>query len=146
MSSFLRAYEIHIFTGGKWKIDSVFDDRDLALFEAQRMDDSGRHAGIRVIEEEFDHSTQKSKVRTIFRGSKVEQSNAQALEKVKEARLQVAEQRAQLAQEKVRQREEAVRAERQRKSHPVRLIGLFSVITVVGFGALIALRFLYEMF
>ena len=53
MSASLKAFEIHTFRGGKWKIDSVFDDRDLALFEATRMDESGRHAGVRVIEEEL---------------------------------------------------------------------------------------------
>ena len=47
----MKAFEIHTYQGGKWKIDSVFDDRDLALFEAHRMDQSGQCSGIRVVEE-----------------------------------------------------------------------------------------------
>ena len=47
----MKAFEIHTYQSGKWKIDSVFDDRDLAMFEAQRMDSSGRYTGIRVVED-----------------------------------------------------------------------------------------------
>lgn len=67
----MRAFEIQTFTGGKWKIDSVFDDRDLAVFEARRMDDSNRYAGVRVVEETFDEETEQSVARTIFRGGRV---------------------------------------------------------------------------
>ena len=57
----MKAFEIHTYQSGKWRIDSVFDDRDLALFEAQRMDESGRYTGIRVIEEIYVESTQETK-------------------------------------------------------------------------------------
>ncbi len=69
------AYEIHAFREGRWKIDSVFDDRELALFEAKRMNRGGRVSGVRVIEEVYDEITKKSSIRTIFRGSKVSPSN-----------------------------------------------------------------------
>ncbi len=65
----MRAFEIHTFHNGKWKIDSVFDDRDLALFEAGRMESSSRHAGGRVIEENYDEDTQECSTRTIYRGA-----------------------------------------------------------------------------
>jgi hypothetical protein len=68
----MRAFEIHTFADGKWKIDSVFDDRELAMFEAQRIDESNRYAGVRVIEELFDESTQKTATKTLFRGGRVE--------------------------------------------------------------------------
>jgi len=145
MSASLRAYEIHTFKGGKWKIDSVFDDRDLALFEAARMDESGRHSGVRVIEEEFEEATQKTRVRTIYRGSKVEPSNAAALERAKETRIQVAQQKSQIAQEKVRKNAEIERKAKARKTNPFRLIGLFATITLLGIGAMILLRFLHDM-
>ncbi|MFT5539369.1 MAG: hypothetical protein ACI82H_000888 [Alphaproteobacteria bacterium] len=38
----LKVFEIHTFRSGVWKIDSVFDDRDLAIMEAGRMDRSKR--------------------------------------------------------------------------------------------------------
>jgi hypothetical protein len=143
MSALLRAYEIHTFAGGKWKIDSVFDDRDLALFEAGRMEESGRHAGVRVIEEEFDESTQKTRIRTIYRGSKLDSSNAAALEKAKTTRIAVAQQKKEIAQHKARQRVEAVRRAKERKTNPFRLVGLFAAITFLGVCAVIGLRFLY---
>ena len=145
MSSFMRAYEIHTFAGGKWKIDSVFDDRDLALFEASRMEESGRHAGVRVIEEEFEESTQKTRVRTIYRGSKLESSNAAALEKAKEMRVQAAQHKAEIAQEKQRKRVEAVRAEKARQTNPFRLVSVFAIIALIGLSAVIGLRFLYDI-
>ncbi len=144
MSTSLKAYEIHTFQGGKWKIDLVFDDRDLALFEAQRMDESGRHPGVRVIEEDYDEGTQKTKIRTIFRGSKIAEANAQALERTREVRQHVQKKRVEQAQEKVRKRAEAVRREKARKSNPFRLIGLFSLIAMFGLAAVVALRFLYD--
>jgi len=32
----MKAFEVHVQQGERWRIDSVFDDRDLALLEAQR--------------------------------------------------------------------------------------------------------------
>lgn len=67
----MKAFEIHTYQSGKWKIDSVFDDRELVLFEAHRTDDSGRFTGVRVIEEVYDAASETSTVRTLFRGSKI---------------------------------------------------------------------------
>jgi hypothetical protein len=64
----MRAFEIHTYTDGKWKVDSVFDDRDLAVHEARKVDENGRYAGVRVIEENYDESTDFTTTRTIFRG------------------------------------------------------------------------------
>jgi hypothetical protein len=91
----MKAFEIHTYQSGKWKIDSVFDDRDLAMFEANRMDESGRYSGVRVIEEIFVEQTQQTRTRTIFRGSKVEANNAAELRKSKQARQQAQQNRAQ---------------------------------------------------
>lgn len=66
----MKAFEIHTFQGGKWKIDSIFDDRDLAMFEAQRIDSSNRYSGVRVVEEVFDESSEQTSVKTIFRGGR----------------------------------------------------------------------------
>lgn len=68
----MRAYEIQTYHGGRWKIDAVFDDRALAMFEAQRMDEGNRYSGVRVVEETFNVSTQKTSIRTIYRGGRAE--------------------------------------------------------------------------
>lgn len=70
----MKAFEIHTFSGGKWKIDSIFDDRDLALFEAQRMENSKRYAGVRVVEELFDEQSQQTLTRTIYKGTCLDQA------------------------------------------------------------------------
>ncbi len=70
----MRAFEIHTFQGGKWKINAIFDDRELAVFEAQRMDSSLRYGGVRVVEEVFDEKSLSSAIKTIVRGRKVEQA------------------------------------------------------------------------
>ena len=64
----MRAFEIHTIRDGQWKVDSVFDDRELAMHEARKVDDNGRYAGVRVIEENYDESSDLTTTRTIFRG------------------------------------------------------------------------------
>lgn len=71
----LKVFEIHTYRNGSWKIDSVFDDRELALMEAERMDRSSRYSAIRVVEESFDDVTEKGGTRTIFRSSKADRVN-----------------------------------------------------------------------
>ena len=68
----LIVYEIHTCNAGAWKIDSVFDDRELALQEAERMARTQRYSEVRAVEETFDEETQRNATRTIFRASKEE--------------------------------------------------------------------------
>lgn len=82
----MRAFEIHTFQDGKWKIDSVFDDRELALFEARRVDEGTRYSGVRVIEEVYDESSDLTTTRTIFRGGNADrQERARKAEAAKAA-------------------------------------------------------------
>lgn len=57
----LKVFELHTYRNGSWKIDSVFDDRDLALMEADRVDRSNRYSAVRVVEETFDEDTEKGR-------------------------------------------------------------------------------------
>jgi hypothetical protein len=66
----MKAYEIHTFKDGVWKIDSVFDDRELALHEANKIDEGSRYAAVRVIEENYDEISDLTTTRTIFRGTR----------------------------------------------------------------------------
>lgn len=68
----MRAFEIQTYREGRWKIDAVFDDRELALFEAKRMDDGNRFSGVRVIEETYEEASDKTTSRTIFRGGRAQ--------------------------------------------------------------------------
>lgn len=76
----MRAYEIHTFRDGQWKVDSVFDDRELAIHEARKVDANGRYAGVRVIEENYDETSDLTTTRTIFRGKKEAAKAKQRLE------------------------------------------------------------------
>lgn len=65
-------YEIHTHRDGTWKIDSVFDDKDLAVLEATRLERSNRHPAVRVVEETVDEATDHKVTRTIYRTAKSE--------------------------------------------------------------------------
>lgn len=140
----MRAYEIHTFQNGRWKIDSVFDDKELALFEAQRMEGSGRFSGVRVVEEAFDENDQKTSARTIFRGSKATQANQNdhrtAVRSRQEAEI---ERRRKAARDAERRRTQARKAKEKRdQSNPYRLISIFLLLLLLGLGALYALEHL----
>lgn len=66
----MKAFEIQTYQDGKWRINSIFDDRELALFEARRVDESSRYSAVRVIEELFDEASPKTSTKTIFRGGR----------------------------------------------------------------------------
>lgn len=68
----LIVYEIHTCNAGAWKIDSVFDDRELAVQEAERMARTQRYSEVRAVEETFDEATQRNATRTIFRSAREE--------------------------------------------------------------------------
>jgi hypothetical protein len=72
-------FEIHTFRDGKWKIDSVFDDKELAIYEAQRMEKGGRFSALRVVQETYDEETQRTSIRTVYRTTKVDTGNIDAL-------------------------------------------------------------------
>ena len=84
----MRAFEIHTFKDSKWKMDSVFDDRELAIFEAKKITEGSRYPGVKVIEENYDESTNLTTTRTLFRGgaARTEKSKIAAA-RAKRARL-----------------------------------------------------------
>lgn len=142
----MKAFEIHTFQGGKWKIDSVFDDRELALYEAQRMDESGRYTGVRVVEEVFVETTQQTKTRTIYRGTKVEETNAAELRKASQVRNRAAQSRAKRQHQVAVRKTQARREQIRRKSSPVRLIFIMVMLLALAGGALYALQHIQNNF
>ena len=141
----IKAFEIHTYQGGKWKIDSVFDDRGLALFEAHRMDQSGRYSGIRVVEEIYVEATQETKTRTIYRDSKVEAENAAELRKSKQVRLNAGQARKKRQDETVERKKVAQKRKIQKKTSPVRLIAIKLVPVILAGGAIFGLQFVENL-
>ena len=138
----MKAFEIHTYQSGKWKIDSVFDDRDLAMFEAQRMDESGRYTGIRVVEEIYVEATQETKTRTIYRGSKIAAANAEQLRKSKNVRQNKGQALQKRKAENVHRRKVAQKRKIKKKASPVRLILILIMIGMLAGGAMFGLQFI----
>lgn len=138
----MKAFEIHTYQSGKWKIDSVFDDRDLAMFEAQRMDESGRYTSIRVVEEIYVESTQETKTRTIFRGSKVAAENAEQLRKSKENRQKKGQAAKKRQADTIQRKRIAQKRKIKKKASPVRLMLIMIMIAGAAGGAMYGLMFL----
>ncbi len=134
----MRAFEIHTFRNGRWKIDSIFDDKELALFEAQRMDGSGRYLGVRVVEEAFDENDRKTSARTIFRGTKAAQSNEKALKAKSRAREEVEIERRRKTARDAERRRVLLHKAKKKESNPYRLISLLLLLVLLGLGALYA--------
>lgn len=141
----MKAFEIHTYQGGRWKIDSVFDDRDLAVFEAERMDVSGRYPGIRVVEETFHEASNTTTSRTVFRGSKVAKANDDVLQKSVAVKQQVVQARGEHKINTEARKRQLQRRTLEKKSSPARLIMILLLLAVFAGGALFGLSYLDKM-
>ncbi len=79
-------YELCVFYDGQWKVDSLYDDREIALYEAQRVLARSHCTGVRIAEERFRESTATYETRTIFRKTRVDGSNDDGLERERKSR------------------------------------------------------------
>jgi hypothetical protein len=134
------SYEIQLHQGGSWRINTVFDDAELALFEARRMFDSGLYTTIRVIQEDFDEDTGGVTTRTIFKDAKVDKLNAWRV------MLDASVIRAAMA---ARRKRELEKAERRRlnklvKLRPVRLFAIVFALAGMAIGAMIGLQYVAQ--
>jgi hypothetical protein len=88
----LTSFELQSFQSGNWKIDSIYDDKELAIDMAKRLLGSRRATAMRVVEERFgDDGELKSRV--VFRQSLVDDTNAEAHERKIQAQKEVKEAR-----------------------------------------------------
>ena len=69
----MSTFEIHVYKSGVWNVDSYFDDREIAVSEAERLNTSGRYAGVRILQEDYDDVSNKSTCRVVF--SKMRQTD-----------------------------------------------------------------------
>lgn len=137
----MRAFEIHTFQGGKWKIDSVFDDRELAVFEAQRMEGSKRYSGVRVVEENFDEQTHQTQTRTIYKGTVVDNQTLPEPIRKQAPGAKGPKSAARGGAAAGRRGTKGTVAPKAQKSNGL-LIALLSIIVIGGISAMVALRFL----
>ena len=82
------SYELYRQKRGRWIVDSVYDDREMALYEAKKLLQGQFRSSIKVVEERFNANSGESTQRVIFTGRGTE--NAER--KVQEVKQQQAEQ------------------------------------------------------
>ncbi len=62
----MNTYELQVYQNGSWQFDSYYDNKDLVLSEAERINAAGRYLGVRVLVEKFNEERQSSSFSTIF--------------------------------------------------------------------------------
>ena len=128
-------FEIHALRAGKWKIDSIMDDKDLAVEAAKALARRNGVEGVRVVREMFNQQKGEFARRTIFHTSRQQEMIAAETERKKEAAADNA--RDQDAFKRLGQAErKRVEAQRKRAAR-ARLITMLSasaavVVAVVG--------------
>jgi hypothetical protein len=148
------SYELQTYQSGQWKFDSYFDQRDLVLSEAARLDQTGRYMGVRVLEEHFDEDSQTSKYQTIFSRlrriddgpvSKPATSTAKSRSGGNSAAKRGNGAKARSAGGSASRRQIKNRKGKKGGTSPFWLLGIASVLVLVGIGAVIALRSIAAM-
>ncbi len=66
----MNAYEIHSYRDGRWRIDAIFHDFDIAELEARRIAERGYDQGVLVIKENYNPDTNKASWRTVYRAGR----------------------------------------------------------------------------
>ncbi len=139
----ITAFELQTFQGGKWKIDSIFDDRDLVVFEAKRLHESGRFPAVRVVEEIYDFDSDRTVTRTIFKSAKTDRGNAVAARRQKQVESEVQESHQKAEQMRT------VKAKKKAQADSNRLYVMLALktvgIVIVGAAVLIALKYFSDV-
>jgi hypothetical protein len=137
----MPTYEIRKYSGGRWMLDSIFDDKDHAVDEAKSLMDRSRTlAAIRVVAVTDDETGFKEW--TVYKQSIVDGENEQATQRATQARREVEEARAQ--RKVVETAAKVVKAvPKKRRSNWPYYAGLgvrLLFVVGVGIGALVMLR------
>lgn len=142
----LTSYEIQTKAEGRWKIAAIFDDRELAVYEAKRMADTGRYASVRVVQETFGGVGDKAKLSVLYRST----PRDEAEERRAAPRSRVHEPAQSFRKAPSRERRGAKPApkpparkgQRQEGSIALPIVLTLIVLIVTGVGAYVGLQFL----
>ncbi len=134
----LIAYEVHTYEHGSWQIASLFDDRELALIEARRLEEGLRHRETRVVEETHDEESGRTKSKVIYSSPKIRTAESAAAPAIQTAQPAKPGTPAAVRKHRRPRRRRSAVAEKQPS---LMVIGL-TFFLIVGFGiaALIALQ------
>ncbi len=65
-----QTFEVQSYRGGNWHIDSVHDDKEMAVHAARVLLESRHHIAVRVIREIYDEESGVAKASTVFKADK----------------------------------------------------------------------------
>ena len=74
--SLLVAYEVHTFESGTWKITSMFNEKELALIEARRLEEGIRKRETRVVEESHDEDSGRTRTKVVYSTPRIRTDSA----------------------------------------------------------------------
>jgi hypothetical protein len=136
----MQTFELQIYRNGNWKTDSMYDDRALAEMEARRMDESGRYESLRVIEEVFDRTTEKTKVRTIYRDKNFQDKATRKTKSVPKRTVGKPKTASRKGNFKGRRRPEA-----KPSANISKIVITLGLIGLIGVAGLVALKYLLQV-
>lgn len=128
-------FEIHALRAGKWKIDSIMDDKDLAVEAAKALARRNGVEAVRVVREMFNQQKGEFARRTIFHTSRQQEMIAAESERKKEAAVENA--RDQDAFKRLGQAErKRVEAQRKRaaRARLITMLGASAAVVVAVVG------------
>ena len=67
------SFEIYSFKNGHWMLDSVHDDKNMAIHQGRMLSASPHHMAVRVIEERYDPDSDQSASKIIYKEKKGEE-------------------------------------------------------------------------
>lgn len=142
------SYEIQTFQGGQWKIDSMFDNREWAVAEAERLGRNGKFAAVRVVEERYDDDSGKTQAKVILKVSKLDEGNQAATQRQKEVRQEIDQAKQQIQAKKTNEQHEKARQELEADwtKWTIGMLLRFGGVVAGGFAILFLLRYLYRVF
>ncbi len=77
-------YEIYTFKNGNWMVDSVHDDKQLAIHQARLLLDSRHHMAIRVVEESYDEAADRASSKVVYSKKKSDETPKSTYKKPEE--------------------------------------------------------------
>ena len=78
------SFEILTFKNGNWMVDSVHDDKKLAIHQARLLLDGRHHNAVRVMEESYDEATDRAMSKVVFSKKKSDEAPKSTYKKPEE--------------------------------------------------------------
>ncbi len=138
----LVAYEVQIYEGGDWQIASMFNERELALMEARRIEEGMRRKETRVVEEIHDEDSGRTRSKVIYTTPKLRSQDSPPAPAKAPAKTPADKPRSNSGQTSRRSQRRAPAAAV--KSEPNLMIMLLTFVLIISLGiaGIVGLRFL----